>query len=104
MPGIGRSTKGKKKIAGSEMIVVHQRSRRCAVGSLRPSSSLPVILRFFRGNPGRQSLMEALGKRVNVRLIELAKFRKFLIAFRGLREFCPVLLEGFAAKAQHVGM
>src|SRR6266436_2498720 len=69
-------------------------------GGLRPSSSLPVVFAFFLRNPRRQLLVQIVRQGIDVRLVHLAKLRKFAVGLFSVMKFHAVLRENVADTPQ----
>jgi len=57
---------------------------------LRPGRSLPIVLAFFQGNPGRQRLAQMIGQRIDVGLIHFPQRVELAVGFFSVIEFHSV--------------
>ena len=67
---------------------------------LRPGGSLPIVLAFFQGNPGRQRLAQMIGQRIDVGFIHFAQRVELAVGFFSVMEFHAVLGKDVADLAQ----
>src|SRR5262249_34839569 len=72
-------------------------------GGLAPRSGLPVVFAPFGGNPGRETLVEIGGQRVDVRLVHVAQLAEAGVGGFAVVEFQTVLREDFTDMAKFCG-
>src|ERR1700688_64788 len=69
-------------------------------GFASPRGSLPIVFAFFLRYPGRQSLAQMLGQRINERFIHTAELKKLPIRFFAVTKFHAVGCERVANLAE----